>query len=159
MNDLEKMLTQGTWWLPTYEPILLTFNDLIKGIIPMELTALVHNITHNKSATTEILGILFDKIYDLINNFWKDRCLRVLQEEQRKGITSAHKTAMSNHANNFKRSYYVDHDIYDHLEDKIEGSAIIDRVVTFNSHFTNFWRSLDFFFLSVANKVRFLRLI
>ena len=120
---------------------------------------LVHRITNNKSATLEVLGILFDKIYELANQFWKDRCIRVLHKEKSKGITFKQKKAMAKHSNNFKWSYYVDHDIYDNLDDTIEGDAILDQVVTFNSYFTNFWRSLDFFFLSVANKVRFLHLI
>jgi len=108
---------------------------------------------------SEVLDILFDNIYNRINLFWKDRCLKVLQKEKSKGITSKNKKAMSSQANNFKRSYYVDHDIYDNMDNTIEGSVLMDRVVTFNSHFSNFWRSLDFFFCSVINNVRFLRLI
>jgi hypothetical protein len=159
LNFLDKILSHGTWWTPNYDPLHLTFNDIIKGIVPMEMSNLVHNITNNKSAALEILGILFDRVYVLSNQFWKDRCLRVLHKEKSKGITSKQKKAIALSANNYKRSYYVDHDIYDNLEDTIEGSALMDRIVTFNSHFTNFWRSLDFFFLSVTNKVRFLRLI
>ncbi len=154
------ILTHGTWWLPSYEPLQLTFNDLIKGIVPLELSKMIQEITCNKSATTEILGILFDNIYTKINQFWKERCEKVLHREKSLGITSKDKKAISSQANNFKRSYYVDHDIYDNLPNTVEGSSIMDRAVTFNSQFINFWRSLDFFSGStVTNKVRFLRLI
>ena len=133
---------------------------MIKGIVPSELKNGIQKITNNKQASGEVLGIMYDHLYKLINDFWKERCIKVLHHEQVLGITSAQKKAISSNANNFQRSYYVDHDIYDNMEDKIEGSSILDQVVTFNSHFANFWRSLDFFsFFSVANIVRFLRLL
>ena len=137
-NSLNKILNHNSWWLLIYNSINFTFNDLIKGVIPSELSDNIQCITNNKSATLEILSIVLNKLYTLANRFWKDCCLKVLREKKCQNISSSQKKTISHNANNFHQLDYVDYDIYNHLADQIEGDTILDHVVTFNSHFTNF---------------------
>src|ERR1044071_895356 len=60
---LDSILNYRTWWLPIYEPIHITFVDMIKGIVPRKLISKINEITSSNAASHEIVGILFDFIH------------------------------------------------------------------------------------------------
>jgi hypothetical protein len=63
LTALSSILNHETWWLPIYKPIYITFVDLIKGIVPKDLTLLLNEITDSNAASHEIIGILYDSIH------------------------------------------------------------------------------------------------
>src|ERR1044071_6215684 len=127
-NNLNSIMNHRSWWLPIYDPLHITFVDLIKGVVPRDLSKAIHAITNSKQATAELLGILYDFIYDYSNHYWNERCTRMIQEELRMGITTKLKRTSSNNLNNFSRSHYVDQEIYNSLEDYIVGDMVMDQV-------------------------------
>jgi hypothetical protein len=153
-NNLNFIMDHRSWWLPIYDPLHITFVDLIKGIVPRDLSKAINAITNSKQATAELLGILYDFIYDYSNHYWNERCTRMIQEELRMGITTKLKRTSSNILNNFSRSHYVDQDIYNSLEDYIVGDMVMNQVVSTNNHYLNFCRGLDLIFKPTATLVR-----
>jgi hypothetical protein len=153
-NNLAFIMDHRSWWLPIYDPLHITFVDLIKGVVPRDLTKAITEITNSKQATSELLGILYDFIYECSNHFWKERCAKLIREELRLGITIKLKRTSSNKLNDFSRSHYVDQDIYDSLEDFIVGDMVMDKVVSTNNNYLNFCRGLDLIFKPTATLVR-----
>src|ERR1044072_2645700 len=73
-NNLNFILDHRSWWLPIYDPLHITFVDLIKGIVPDRKSTRLNAITNSKQAITELLGILYDFIYDYCNHYCNERC-------------------------------------------------------------------------------------
>ena len=90
-NNLNLIMNHRSWWLPIYDPLHITFINLIKGIIPRDLTKAINSITNSKQATSELLGIFYDFIYECSNHYWNEHCSKVISEEHRLGITSKQK--------------------------------------------------------------------
>ena len=119
-----------------------------------DLTKTVTLITNSKQATSELIGIIYDFIYECCNHYWIERCSKVISEEHRLGITNRQKQTSSNKLNEFFRSQYIDQDIYEFLDDYIVGDQVIDRVVSTNNNYSNFCRGLDLIFKPTATLVR-----
>jgi len=101
-QDLNDIITHGSWWETIYEPITITFLDLIKGIVPDELSKKIHNITNNNEATTEVLFQTYNLIYQLTQEVWIDRCTKIVDIEQSKNITKRIKHSPSNTNNTYR---------------------------------------------------------
>ena len=86
-RDLEDILTHGSWWETAYKPLSITFIDLIKDIVPINLSNKIHSITNNNEVTTEVLFQTYDLIYRLTQEIWLERCIKVVDIEQSKNIT------------------------------------------------------------------------
>jgi hypothetical protein len=138
-QDLNDILNHGSWWATTYEPITITFLDLIKGIVPTELSSKIHNITNNNEATTEILFQTYDLIYKLTQEVWLDRCTKIVTAEQSKNISRRHKCSPSKTNNSYRRSAYVDSQYYPDSHKVLRsGRSLIDKMVTLGCHYSNF---------------------
>ena len=113
--------------------------DLIKGIVPFELSDRINCITNNKDATTEILRNIYQSIFTLIQDIWLDRCKLVVQKEQLNNISGKMKKKSNFGSNNFERSAYVDQMIYLPMTKVIPSTdALIDKMVTRGCHFSHF---------------------
>jgi hypothetical protein len=136
---LQFILSHGSWWTIIYEPINLTFIDLIKGIVPFELSDNINSITNNKDATLEILRNVYTCIYTLTQEIWLERCKQVVQKELILNISGKTKKKSNFGGNKFERSAHVDQSIYSSMT-KVIGSAesLIDKMVTRGCHFSNF---------------------
>ena len=153
-NNINAIMDHRTWWLSIYDPFHITFVDLIKGVVPRDLTKAITAITNSKQATSELLGILYDFIYECSNHFWKERCAKLIHEKLRLGITNKLKRTSSDKLNDFSRSHYVNQDIYDSLDDFIVGDMVMDKVVSTNNNYLNFCRGLDLIFKPTATLIR-----
>jgi ribonuclease HI len=133
------IISHGSWWTSVYEPVNITFVDLIKGIVPFELSEQINCITNNQEATTEILRNLYQKIYILTQPIWLDRCKLIVQKEQLHNISGKMKKKSNFGGNNFERSAYVDRSIYSLMPNVITSAELlIDKMVTRGCHFSNF---------------------
>jgi hypothetical protein len=143
----QQIISHGSWWVVAYEPIHITFIDLIKGIVPFELSNLINDITNNKDATLEILRHMYGYIYNLTQDVWLDRCKLVVQEELRRNISGKSKNKSQFGANNFERSSYVDVSTYSSMTKIIiSPESLIDKMVTRGCHFSNFkWVMISYF--------------
>src|SRR3989337_2490692 len=138
-QDLKDILDHGSWWVTAFEPINITFLDLIKGIVPVELSTKIHNITNNNDATTEVLFRTYDLIYRLTQEVWIDRCTKIVDIEHSKNITKRIKHKPSNTNNSYRRSGYIDSQFYpDSHKVLLSGRSLIDKMVTLGCHYSNF---------------------
>ena len=137
--ELNNILDHGSWWEVIYKPKVITFIDLIKGIIPYELSRDINLITHNQSATKEILTQFYDAIYSSTQDIWRDRCSKVIEKEHVLNIDKRTKCKSSNEINSYRRSAYIDQQIYKGTSKIIvKGRDLIDKMVTLGCHFSNF---------------------
>jgi len=135
----QHIISHGSWWTLAYEPVNITFVDLIKGIVPYELSEQINCITNNKDASTEILRNMFLSIYTLSQEIWLDRCKLIVQKEQIHNISGKMKKKSNFGGNNFERSAYVDQSIYSPMTKVITSAdLLIDKMVTRGCHFSNF---------------------
>ena len=133
------IINHGSWWTIAYEPINITFIDLIKGIVPFDLTDNINNITNNKEATLEICRNIFQCIYTLSQQIWLEQCERVVQKEHLLNISNKMKKKSNFEGNKFERSAYVDPSIYSSMTNVITSAdSLIDKMVTRGCHFSNF---------------------
>src|ERR1044071_10113725 len=77
-NNLNSIMNHRSWWLLIYDPLHITFINLIKGVVPRDLTKAITFITNSKQATTEFLGILYNFIYDCSNYYWNECCSKLV---------------------------------------------------------------------------------
>ena len=133
------IISHGSWWVIAYEPINITFIDLIKGIVSFELSDSINNITNNKDATLEILFHVYNCIYTLTQEIWLARCKLIIQKELRCNISGKKKKQSQFGANSFIRSSYVDVSTYSSMTKVITSfESLIDKMVTRGCHFSNF---------------------
>jgi hypothetical protein len=75
----------------------LTFVDLIKGIVPLELTLCLHALHLNKSQVHNIIFSSLNSLFmDIHEKIWKVRCKRVVDKELRISITQRMKKKQNN---------------------------------------------------------------
>jgi ribonuclease HI len=131
--------THGSWWNCIYEPTVITFVDLIKGIIPHDLSREINYITNNQSATKELLFQMYGNIYENTQKLWLDRCKKVISIEKNLSITHKHKHRSSKGTNSYNRSDFVREEDYTHSPIILQsGTSLINKMVTLGCHFSNF---------------------
>jgi exonuclease III/ribonuclease HI len=81
------IINDNLYWIPTVDNNQLTFIDLIKGIIPMDLFENVNTFIRSESITRDILCVFIHRLQNTIKDIiWLPRCELILQKEQLAGI-------------------------------------------------------------------------
>ncbi|PKK56618.1 hypothetical protein RhiirC2_799642 [Rhizophagus irregularis] len=91
-------------WDITFSNSKITFIDLIKGIIPCELTKFVEEYFNIKNTRLTFLKELRDFIFEKIWAFWINRCVIQKEKEKNAGIN---KKLLKNNFNQ-NRNDYID---------------------------------------------------
>ena len=135
----QRIISHGSWWTVAYEPVTITFIDLIKGVVLFDLSDYINNITNNKEATLEVLRHVFQCLYELTQNIWLERCKLIVHKEESLNISGKMKKQIQFGGNKFERSAYVDQSLYLQMPKTISSTdSLIDKMVTRGCHFSNF---------------------
>ena len=93
-------------WTLSYSAFDVDAFYLIKGIIPVTLTQIINDHTHNISKTRKWLRKGLHQLQnDLFNHIWKDRCLLFKVWKSKKGITAPY--SCSPHLSTTTRKKYT----------------------------------------------------
>jgi ribonuclease HI len=138
-SSYQQIITHGSWWTNAYDPFTITFVDLIKGVVPYELSYLINTITNNSKATLEILKSLYTRIYCLTQEIWRLRCKDIIKRELSCNITNRMKKQVSYGPHVYSRSDYIDVSTYQHIPNILTSAdSLINKMVTYGCHFSNF---------------------
>ena len=75
-------------WDLSFDSDSLTFIDLIKGVVPLDLSSEINRVIKDQALTRQLLSVLMDQIYSFaMDSIWKPRCSLVLAKELSLGIT------------------------------------------------------------------------
>jgi hypothetical protein len=95
-NFHEKHLDHNTWWDVTYDSISITFIDLIKGVVPLELVERIKLGVKDQQLMNIIVSIFFDFIFNNIrDHIWRPRCDKQIEIEQKLNIKRKDKRTKS----------------------------------------------------------------
>ena len=76
-------------WNLCYNPRNLTFIDIIKGIVPIELTSCVLRLITNRNIAYVVLSNFLNFVYNsVMDKIWKPRCELVHTKELQNNITT-----------------------------------------------------------------------
>ena len=85
-------LQHPTLWDISYDPLNLTFLDIVKGIVPGFLTDIILSVTHNRRKVLDFTSEFFtDNFLTLRSSIWIPRCETMIQKEKQLGITQRKK--------------------------------------------------------------------
>ena len=96
-EDNKKPLTMAslqhpTLWDISYDPLNLTFLDIVKGFVPGFLTDIILSVTHNRRKVLDFTSEFFtDNFLTLRSSIWIPRCESMIQKEKQLGITQRKK--------------------------------------------------------------------
>ena len=96
-EDNKKPLTMAslqhpTLWDISYDPLNLTFLDIVKGFVPGFLTDIILSVTHNRRKVLDFTSEFFtDNFLTLRSSIWIPRCEIMIQKEKQLGITQRKK--------------------------------------------------------------------
>ena len=96
-EDNKKPLTMAslqhpTLWDISYDPLNLTFLDIVKGFVPGFLTDIILSVTHNRRKVLDFTSEFFtDNFLTLRSSIWIPRCETMIQKEKQLGITQRKK--------------------------------------------------------------------
>ena len=97
-EDNKKPLTMAslqhpTLWDISYDPLNLTFLDIVKGFVPGFLTDIILSVTHNRRKVLDFTSEFFtDNFLTLRSSIWILQCETIIQKEKQLGITQRKKT-------------------------------------------------------------------
>jgi hypothetical protein len=82
-------LQHPSLWDVRFDSIEFTFIDLLKGVVPQFLFAVIHQFINNTDITSEILSVFYNFIYlDIMQYIWKPRCDRMIALKRLSNINS-----------------------------------------------------------------------
>jgi hypothetical protein len=85
-------LQHPTLWNISYDPLNLTFLDIVKGVVPGFLSDIILSVTHNRRKVLDFTSVFFTELFlSLRSSIWVPRCETMILKERQLGITQRKK--------------------------------------------------------------------
>jgi len=132
-------------WHLSFNPRSFTFIDLIKGLVPSELSSCILRLNSNISITRSVISNLLNFIYNsVLKEVWLPRCVLTKSCELSNNITTSSKRSRSHNSSLISVSdlnlYNIDYSL-DLVPDRLfSWSSISDFSFNTGKHFSLFMR-------------------